>query len=276
MKSFKNDIAPLLFYFDIFTTEIFEVPIMPVPIRIDKVINGDLTLFILPDCNLLNNFFERIDFSLNFKIFFTFGLKNLVKYAKNKFTTLSYRPFKLEKIFNWFEKSKEISANIPSLVEDFTFLISEFALLYSHIEKMNDSPIKDDIISEFDRYCERIINYFKDNLEQNSIRVVENGEVTSKKIFKEKKGNYHPEIVPLDIKILNKDKVKKKFFVPYLIYDDIIDCFSYNRKLLNENSQAPCDLNIFLNRNILCEQEDKNKHNLKDFNFYDIDVGTLI
>ena len=60
MKSFKNNIAPILFYFDIFTTEIFEVPVIPVPIRIDKVINGDFTLFIPPNVDGLNKIFAQL------------------------------------------------------------------------------------------------------------------------------------------------------------------------------------------------------------------------
>ena len=276
MMTFKNDTAPVLFYFDIFTTDIFEVPIIPIPIRIDKIINGEETVFIVPNVNVLNKVFEKLEFSLDLKNFFIYGLKNLVKYAKKKFPQLTFRPFKIEKIFNWFEKSKEISSNIPSLEDDFTFLISEFAFLYSNLEKMNDKGDNDQYISEYLQYCDRIIKYFKDILEQNSIRVVENGELTNKMIYKEKKGKFYPEIVPVDVTIFKKNKVKKKFFVPYLIYDDIIDCFSYNRKILNEKSQTPFDMNVLLHRNIIHELEDKNNRKLKEFTFYDIDVGTLI
>ncbi|KKL99533.1 hypothetical protein LCGC14_1813490, partial [marine sediment metagenome] len=37
LKSYKKDLAPIGFYFDIFATEIFKIPVMPVPMRIDKL-----------------------------------------------------------------------------------------------------------------------------------------------------------------------------------------------------------------------------------------------
>jgi len=276
MKSFKNDIAPILFYFDVFTTEIFKEPIMPVPIRIDKVINGDLSLFINPNIDKLNEIFAKLDFTLDLKNLFIYGMRNLVKHAKNQYKQLSFRPFKLEKIFKWFEQSIGISASIPSLRDDFTFLISEFITIYSNIKKMKEKMDNNHLISQYIQYGDRVINYFKDALEQNSITVVENGEESHKMIYKEKKEKYYPEIVPVDIRYLKSNKVKKKYFVPYLIYDDIIECFSYNRILLNDNSQEPCDMNILRNIDVFKEYEDTKKRKLKEFKFQDIDVGTLI
>ena len=49
LKSYQNDLAPLDFFFDKFITDLFKIPITPIPMRIDKLTNGQLTLFLSPD-----------------------------------------------------------------------------------------------------------------------------------------------------------------------------------------------------------------------------------
>jgi len=117
LKLFKSDLAPIGFYFDIFATE------MPIPMRIDKIINGESTFLIIPDINKLDHLFEKLDMVINFGTFFLVGVKNLIDFAKIKYNQITLRILKKESIINWFEKSKMISADIPSLIEDFTFLI---------------------------------------------------------------------------------------------------------------------------------------------------------
>ncbi|GAI91334.1 unnamed protein product [marine sediment metagenome] len=85
LKSFKRDLAPVGFYFDIFATEIFKIPVMPVPMRIDKLTNGDLTLFILPDIGNLNKLLKKLGLTINFKIFFSLGISNFINFAKGKY-----------------------------------------------------------------------------------------------------------------------------------------------------------------------------------------------
>lgn len=276
MKSFKNDIAPVIFYFDIFSTEIFEVPVMPVPIRIDKIINGDVSSFILPNMDELHQLFNKLDYYIDFDSVFFIGLKNFVKYAKKRYHKFSFRPFDISKVFTWFEKSKYIDARIPSLTEDFTFLISEFIQMYSNLEKKR--IISEDQINnaELVQYCERVIDYFKKKLDQNLIYIEKNNEIIAKKIYKEKKGKYYPEMIPIDVNYIQKNKIKTKIFIPYLIYDDLIDCFTYNLKILEEKSQSPCDLNIWSKNNVIVTSDVKGKSKLKDFSLQKFDIGSII
>lgn len=140
LKAFKNDIAPLGFFFDLIPTKNFKIPIMPVPMRIDKLTNRQPTLFILPDLNSLKNIFQKYHLFINFEQFFLIGLTNLISYAKVKYKEITKRNLKDEIIVQWFEKSKNIKTEIYSLTETFTFIISEFlkSLYFINTEKTKD------------------------------------------------------------------------------------------------------------------------------------------
>ena len=89
LKSFKNDLAPVGFNFDIFPTDIFKIPIMPIPMRIDKTSNGRATFFIIPDLLKLDSFLETLDLVFNFESFLIEGLKNLIIYSKKKYKEIN-------------------------------------------------------------------------------------------------------------------------------------------------------------------------------------------
>ena len=187
LKSFKKDLAPIGFYFDIFATEIFKIPVMPIPMRIDKLVNGDPTLFILPDANKLDQLFEKLGLVINFESFFLVGIKNLINFAKKKYKEITLRTLERGSIINWFEKSKMLNAEIPSLTEDFTFIISEFLKMYSNIEKEGLTPKQEDYSADLIQYCEKIINYFQERIEQNIFQIKNKGSIKTVQLYKEKK-----------------------------------------------------------------------------------------
>ena len=59
----------------------------------------------------------------------------------------------------------------------------------------------------------------------NKIKVEYEGSIKNEEIYFSKRGKYFPRIIPVDI--INKRKEEKKImgFVPYLIYDDLIELF---------------------------------------------------
>lgn len=251
LKSFKRDLAPIGFYLDIFSTEIFKIPVIPIPMRIDKLTNGEATFFIFPDVDKLNQLFEKLGLVINFKSFFSDGIKNLILFAKKKYKEITLRTLERESIINWFAKSKMLSAEIPSLTEDFTFIISEFLKMYSNIVKKGLAPNPEDYSAELIQYCEKIINYFQEKIEQNCFQIKEKGLIESVQLYKERKEHYYPEIISINVNNINKNGIKQMNFVPYLIYDDIFDIFSYNKKLLDEGLQKPYDMNNWKNNGII-------------------------
>jgi len=56
-------------------------------------------------------------------------------------------------------------------------------------------------------------------------------------------------------------------FVPYLIYDDILDIFSYNKKLLHEGKQFPLNMTIWKNKGIINKRSKLNDNYFHPQNF---------
>ncbi len=248
LKSNKRDISPIGFYFDLFATDLFRIPVMPIPMRIDKVSNGDPTLIILPDFKKLGELFEKLDLYIDFESFFKVGIENLINFAKKKYNEANYRKLKNEIIRKWFNQSQIIKADIPDLSEAFTFIISEFLMLYSNIEKKSLTPDSESYRLKLIQYCERVIIYFREKIEQNDFQINVKGEKKKVQLYHEKKNKYLPQIISIDIFNIRNNRKKKMAFVPYLIYDDLLDCFTYNKGTLTE------------------EQKKANYINLRDFN----------
>ena len=275
IKSYKNDLAPFGFYFDIFALDLFKIPIMPVPMRIDKILRGDSTFFIIPDIESLSKLSKQLHYSINFESFFLIGFRNLLEYAKKQHYHLSFRTLKESKLRDWFEQSKNFKFKIPILSENFTFALSEFIKTYSIIEK-NDLKLNDDeYIKELVKYCDVIIDYFKEIIEKNVFQVIENNSPINKQLYLVKKEKYYPNIIKFEVEDLTLNRVRKWNFVPYLIYDDILDCFSYNRKLLVDKTQLPCDIKIWSENHVICKLKESEKSLLKEFKLQDINFEAI-
>lgn len=273
LKSFKRDLAPVGFYFDIFTTEIFKIPVMPVPMRIDKLTNGDLTLFILPDIGNLNKLLKKLDLTINFKKFFLLGISNFINFAKGKYKEIIHRNLQREMIIRWFENSRLIKTEIPSLTEAYTYLLLEFLNTFSTIEEKGLDPSLEEYTTELLRYCDKIISYTREKIENNVILIKEEGSTKTVQLYLEKKEKYYPQIIAIKI-----DKKTKMNFIPYLIYDDILDIFSYNKKLLHEGKQIPVDVKIWKCNGIINKYSTLDYINgvIRDFDLEKIDIGKIL
>ncbi len=264
LGSYKKETAVIGFYFDIFSTNLFTIPILPLPMRIDKLANGEATCFIHPDINKLNEISKALGLTVDFKAFFLYGVKNLINYAKEKNQSITYRSLPKEVILKWYENSISTVIEIPSLINDFTFLISEFLKTYSTIKNLKISPVEDRYFDELIRYCEKMVNYFKNSLESNSIQIKVNQEIKEEKIYTEKKNKYYPLPVYIDVRRENENKMKKMVFIPYLIYDDLIDVFFYNQKMLVERAKIPINIQIFENYEIIIKGSNISCYNFKE------------
>lgn len=238
IKCSKNDLAPISFYFDIIPFDLFDIPIMPIPMRIDKVTNGQPLLIIIPDHKKINKILNKSFLNVDFNQFFSHGLINLINYSRKKYKELTFQNLKNDTILKWFNKSINLKIKIPSLVDDFTYIFIAFIKLYSVIEKNNLDPSQETYITAIIKYCEIIIAYFQRKILRNKFQIIEGDKLKNVKIYKTKKGKYYPMIVSLNVFDQNKKKTKRMNFVPYLIYDDIIEVFTYNKKFLLENTNS--------------------------------------
>lgn len=273
LKSFKSDLAPVGFYFDIFGTEIFKIPVMPVPMRIDRLTNGHSTLFILPDIGKLNEKLKELGLIMNFKNFFLLGISNFINFAKGKYKEIVHRNLEREMIIKWFENSRLIKTEIPSLTEVYTYILLEFLNTLSTIEERGLDPSLEGYTTELLRYCDTIISYMREKIENNVIKIKEEGSTKTVQLYLEKKEKYFPLIIAIKI-----DKKTKMNFIPYLIYDDILDIFSYNRILLNEGKQIPVDMKVWKNNRIINKFSNVNYSNgfLRDIDLEKIDIEKVV
>lgn len=234
LKSFKKDIAPIGFFFDIFSDENYPIPILPIPMRIDKLSNGQPTLFVSIDFPKLDRVCHKYRLNIDYDLFFTIGIQNLITTARKKYKEIIIHPLKDQFIVNWYDQSKLIKAEIPSLTKDFTYLLSEFIKMYSKFLESDDISDQIKLLIE---YCEKMNRYLKRRLHNNFILTIKDGKPIIQRIYKEKKGKIYPEIVSVSIYNIQTEVVKDMFFVPYLIYDDLIDVFFYNTQLLSEKTR---------------------------------------
>ena len=275
LKSFKNDLAPVGFTFDIFPINIFKIPIMPIPMRIDKISNGRATFFIIPDLFKLDSFLETLDLVFNFESFLIEGLKNLILYSKKIYKEITYRTLSLESLTNWFENSLNLKTEIPSLIEDFTFLLLEYLKMFDTIENEGITINSKEYTARLSEYCEINIKFFKERIEGNKIQITEKGALKTVKLYREKKEKYYPDIISIGVENRKKNKINKLTFVPYLIYDDILDCFAYNKQLLDNNEKKTIDLRLWKEMGIINKRSNINKTQ-KSFNLKNLKLGILL
>ena len=273
LKAFKKDLAPLGFFFDLIPTKNFKIPIMPVPMRIDKLTNHQPTLFILPDFNSLKNIFQKYHLFINFEQFFLIGLTNLISYAKVKYKEITKRNLKDEIIVKWFEKSKNINTEIYSLTGTFTFLISEFlkTVYFINAEKTKDE--NSNTLKHILQYCDTMINYCEEKIDNNKFIIKKGDTEEEVKLYKEKNNKYYPEIVHVDVDNLSLNKKEKRHFVPYLIYDDLFDCFSYNKKKLLENRTNDFSINCWFENRIINKDPSIDKIKIYELYFNQINLS---
>lgn len=245
---------------------------MPIPMRIDKVTTSDPTLFILPDFNKLDELGESLDFYIDFESFFKVGIENLINFAKLKHNENNYRALKSEIIRKWFNKSLNSVANIPDLNDTFTFLISEFLILYSTIEKKTLTFNSENYRLELVKYCDHMITYLREKIEQNSFKIQIKGKLQQVKLYLEKKKKYHPQIISIDIINAKTNHSRKMEFVPYLIYDDLLDCFFYDKKILTEEKNKLNYINLRDFNKIIIKKSDNGKSN-KSFHLKDLKLN---
>ncbi|MEJ2296797.1 MAG: hypothetical protein P8Y23_18785, partial [Candidatus Lokiarchaeota archaeon] len=199
IKSFKNDLAPIIFYFDIFPIEPFQIPILPIPMRIDKLLNGEPTAIILPNINKISKLCRKFEIQFDLELFFLQGFLNLIKYGKNKKKELTSSELDVNIISAWWEQSKNIMVCIPDLTESFTFIILEFIRLYSYIKDNNLDPNQKAYLDALLEYCSNIIKYFRKKIESNKFKTFEKNKITLQKLYFERRKKVFPTIAKIQV-----------------------------------------------------------------------------
>ena len=79
-------------------------------------------------------------------------------------------------------------------------------------------------------YSDKIIDLCNTRLAENKISYQFGKEIITSKIYTERKdGKKIPQIWQVDRINLENGKVRKRAFIPHLIYDDLLECFLSNK-----------------------------------------------
>jgi len=270
-ETYKSDAAPFFFYIEIFPfdTSLFigphissliktieKNPIVPIPMRVDRVSNGISSVFIHPKEVISFQISEEKIAVINPYHFLRNGIKNLIYFSEIRSSQKFFKSLSKKDVISWWESTRFLYGNLNKLEEDFSAFLKAYlhTMVRSYIEE-------DDLVSAAIQYCKIIEDVCKKRMEQNRILVEIDGEESAVKMYKEKdqtyykklkkvkEKQYHPELV--DVEIINysssnwpKDRTPKngiekdiKKYIPLLFYDDLQECMLLNLRYLEDNEK---------------------------------------
>ena len=284
-KTYKSDAAPFFFYIEIFPFDtsryispyvssliktIEKNPIVPIPMRVDRVSNGDPSIIIRPREPTSFQISEEKLAVINPYHFLLSGIKNLIYFSEIRSSENFFKSLSSENVISWWEATRFLYGNLNRLEEDFS------SFLRAYLHTMVRSYIEgDDLMSAAIQYCQIIEDICKKRMEQNRILAEIDEEESIVKLYKEKtqtyykkfkkvsEKQYHPELV--DIEIINylssnwpkatatKNGIERevKKYIPLLFYDDLQECMLLNLQYLEENEKTLLNPSTLIEENII-------------------------
>jgi len=224
----KNDAAPMIFFIDQIENSNFPTPILPMPMRIDRVLSKLPIVFVFPNERTVLSF-QGKHYTFDYSRLYSYLITNLLKYTEQKYRTLFYKQLTFNLVEHWWEESKKLQSSIHSFSEDLTYILQSYLKAYiEYLSTENKNPKKTII-----RHIDDIIAFCNERISSNIIEVDYKHNKKTKHIYKKKGGFIYPDIIEADIKNSVKGKVTQKAFVPMLLYDDLLECYLFNKKLID-------------------------------------------
>lgn len=226
MPTRKNDAAPMIFFIDQIHSESFQHPILPMPIRIDRILNKLPTLFIFPDQRSIIQY-DGKEYSFDYQKIYQLFIKNILKYAEKKYRTVFYQEMNFKTVEKWWNKTVVLQSRIHSYSQDLSYILQSYLEAYLHFLQTND------LEASLIQHIDDIIKYANQRIEENKILIDYKGKELERALYKKKKENFYPDIFEVDIFDSEKQKTIRKAFVPVFIYDDLLECYLYNKKMID-------------------------------------------
>ncbi len=304
-KIFKSDAAPFFFYIDIFSPDLSTFkspqlrnllesiqtnPIMPLPMRVDRVYNGVQSVLIRPREPTSFLVMDDINAFINPVAFLQCGLKKLIYFTEVRAYENLFLSLKVEKVQKWWDSTKFLYSKLLRLEEDF----SAFIKAYIHTvlkAKLNE----EDLVSEAIKYCQIVSDTCNKRIKDNLIFIEKPHHEIKVSMYKEKVAKYykkfkkveevqyHPELVDIDVFDLSErgfntdlDKLNsildelipnEKKYIPILFYDDLLECMLQNLKKLDDGDENLLDPSLLLDTNVIILQKSEDLENLKIQNY---------
>jgi len=179
-ETFNYDASPFFFYIDVLPLELFQYdiphhvellkevqfnPIMPLPLRVDRVFSGKSSVLIRPR--------DPVSFSINENIaiinpepFIQSGIKKLLYFTEVRASGEFAMSLTLENAELWWNSTRFLYGRLRALEEDFTAFLKAYILI------MVKAKIEsEDLISAAIQYCELIRDICNKRIQENRIVV---------------------------------------------------------------------------------------------------------
>jgi hypothetical protein len=284
-KIFKYDAAPFFFYIEVFPPDLtyFRIdylktllgtikdnPIMPLPMRVDRVFNGENSILIRPREITSISISDDTIATINPTSFLEYGFKKLLFFTEVRAYEKFFQSINLDKVNKWWNSTQFLYAKLLWLEEDF----SDF--LKAYLQTLLKAKINnEDLVSAAIDYCNRIKDVCEKRLKENVILIetirkeekvqlfVQKTAQYRKKMKKIEQVQYHPELVDIDVfdlsdigfqnikNRLQEVKPKEIKYIPLLFYDDLLECMLQNLKKLDEGEDNILDPSFLLENNIV-------------------------
>ena len=180
-KTFKYDAAPFFFYIEIFSPDltsykkeralvllkkINDNPIMPLPMRVDRVFNGEKSILIRPKEPISISIMDDLNATINPTAFLQYGTEKLIYFTEIRAFENFVITLKIENVKKWWESTKFLYAKLSCIEEDFaTFLRAYISTVLK--AKLNN----EELISAATSYCKIVQEICEKRIKDNYILI---------------------------------------------------------------------------------------------------------
>jgi len=294
-KIFKYDAAPFFFFIDVFPPEftnknkpnlVFLIetlknnPIMPLPMRVDRVFNGERSILIRPKEPITFPVTDDLTASINPTPFLKLGFEKLLYFTEARSQEKFMLSLSIDRASRWWEMTRHLHGVLPTLEEDF----SAFLRAYLHTV-LRAKLLEEDLTKAAISYCKLIADICEKRMDQNNVTIEIKGKQENVKMYKVKElkyykkfkktreTQYHPELIDIEIydllkigfnpdeereNVLREQNAKEIKYIPLLFYDDLLECMLQNAKTLEENSKEILDPSILLEKKVIVTEPSGN------------------
>ena len=285
--TFKSDASPFFFYIDVLPLDfsLYEIPhhvellkkvqfnpIMPLPLRVDRVFNGESSIIIKPRKPISFSISEQIAV-INPNLFIQYGLEKLLYLTEIRASNEFAFSLESENAKKWWDSTKYLYARLRTLEEDFTAFLNAYLLIMVKAKLNNE-----DLFKAAAQYCELIRDVCEKRIQDKIIFVetakkekvvdlykMKDGSVFDK-LKKERPQLLYPSFV--DIEVMNLESIgftqletvdysiikrilTMKKYIPLLFYDDLLECMLLNLKVLRDYEGDILDPSFLLDKNVI-------------------------
>ncbi|TFF91026.1 MAG: hypothetical protein EU548_00055, partial [Promethearchaeota archaeon] len=233
---FKSDAAPFFFYIDVLPVDLTQYdiphhveilksiqsnPIMPLPLRVDRVYNGEPSILIRPR--------EPVSFPLGNKTLFinpdpfiNQGIEKLIYLTEVRASREFTYSLKEDNAKKWWNSTKYLYGKLRTLEEDFS------AFLKAYIHTLVKSKMESgDLLNAACEYCELVKDICDKRIQENQILVEVKEKENLTDLYKMKRGKVIEKIFKRE---------DRKLLYPSYVDIEIIDLENSEFSYLDEKN----------------------------------------